>query len=418
MEYVKCKGKKYYIEDGVLDLSELVIEDFIDDDIWPFRFDISELKGFNTLTNLKALFLPRMYISEIKLLEKFTDLEILDLSCNEIVEIKGLETLTNLQELYLDGNPITEIKGLETLTELRTLNICDTNILEIIGLKMLTSLRELILSDNKIAEIEGLEKLANLRKLDLSNASNISISGIDRYKDIVNQITEIKGLNTLTNLRELNLSNNKITEIKGLENLINLKRLNLTFNEITEIKGLENLTNLKELNLYGNKIPQKLLKELLYKNIKNWAEKNPELYKISRKKIFFKFPAKKISLEDMFKKGGEITYDILMLTNEYFIRDVLEYCGQKRKEQDIIISPIEKLKEILKKTPKVKLDKIKSALQMDTHIFNNKIVDWAVELDCTIDGDYLVINEDTISEFINILDREFKKWEQGKEKLE
>jgi len=38
------------------------------------------------------------------------------------------------------------------------------------------------------------------------------------------------------------------------------------------------------------------------------------------------------------------------------------------------------------------------------------IFKWAEEFSFTIDGDYLVINKETVSDFIDALDDEYKKW--------
>jgi len=78
-----------------------------------------------------------------------------------IREIKGLDTLTNLKELYLVGNSIAEIKGLERLKKIRILDLSKNKIKEIKGLENLKNLQTLILTNNNIIPIEGLEGLEN-----------------------------------------------------------------------------------------------------------------------------------------------------------------------------------------------------------------------------------------------------------------
>lgn len=50
-------------------------------------------------------------------------LEISDENVTSISEIKGLETLVNLKKLLLQHNKIKEIKGLENLTSLEFINL-------------------------------------------------------------------------------------------------------------------------------------------------------------------------------------------------------------------------------------------------------------------------------------------------------
>ena len=386
MEYIVYDGKKFYVKDGILDLSDMTIYDL--------AIDINELKGFANLTNLRSLNLSYIGITEIKMLERYTDLEVLDLSYCEILEIKGLENLKKLKELSLAGNRITEIKGLETLTDLQ----------------------KLYLYNNQITEIKGLEHLRNLKVLNLGG----------------NLITEIRGLEALTNLQELSLFKNQIAEIKGLKMLTNLLKLELSRNKITEIKGLENLINLKILFLNENKIPQKLLENFEKQNFTYLAERKPEIYKkwtkleehfkkmlkqlrqreIAEEKKFR--PQQKIYME-LFLSQIDFDLDYLDKINENFSQIIVKYCRQIKKELNIIEKDtISKLKELIEKSPRVNLKQIKVALKMDTHTFNNKIIDWADEFGFIIDGDYLIVNKDTVSDFIDALDKQFAKWEKGK----
>ena len=133
VNFVTVRGRKYYVQNGALDLNYTGIT------------DITEISG----------------------LEHLTDLQKLDLNNNKIKEIKGLEHLTNLKRLDLWENQIEEIKGLEHLTSLQRLDLRYNKIEEISGLEHLTNLRELDLSYNMIEEISGLEHLTNLQRLDL-----------------------------------------------------------------------------------------------------------------------------------------------------------------------------------------------------------------------------------------------------------
>ena len=69
---------------------------------------ITEIKGLESLTNLRNLFLNSNKIEEIKGLETLTRLQTLYLDHNQIKDIKALAHLKNLQKLHLFGNPITD----------------------------------------------------------------------------------------------------------------------------------------------------------------------------------------------------------------------------------------------------------------------------------------------------------------------
>jgi len=58
---------------------------------------------------------------------------------------------------------------------------------------------------------------------------------------------------------------------------------------------------------------------------------------------------------------------------------------------------------------------MKDTLNLDTYTFNEKIFEWAKRFSFTIDGDYLVVNKDTVSDFMNALDEQFAIWEKMEE---
>jgi len=219
---------------------------------------------------------------------------------------------------------------------------------------------ELILFDEGIRDINdirGLKNLKYLKRLDIT----------------ANQVSEIKGLETLSNLEELYLQYNQISEIKGLEMLKNLKILNLDYNLINEIKGLKTLTNLEKLYLKDNPIPEEILEQLggLYNN---GQVKKPQKF--------------------------------------------VEYCSLEKTEQERLEKEtIEKIKEMMEVSTRINLDRMQNVLDMDKKTFDNKIFKWARDFNFIIDGDNLVINKDTVSDFIDALDKQFASWEKRKEKI-
>ncbi len=76
---------------------------------------------------------------------------------------------------------------------------------------------------------------------------------------------------------------------------------------------------------------------------------------------------------------------------------------------------IEKLKKILQVSDRVKFDTMRDALNMDKKSFNSRIFDWAVEFNFRINEDVVVINKDSVDDFIDMLDSQFETW--GKKEL-
>lgn len=189
----------------------------------------------------------------------------------------------------------------------------------------------------------------------------------------IKDMEKIIGLKDLKILGELDLSNNIITEIKCLKNLKNLYELNLENNQITEIKGLENFKiNFFDgyndvdsiLNLGNNPIPQGILEKI----------------------------------GDLDEEG-----------NVYSPRSVVEYCYKKNILDK---TSIDKLKKILRVSSRFRLDMALDILNIDKKTFDVKILEWSKEFGFIVDGDYLVIKKDKISEFIDALDRQYKSWEK------
>ena len=81
-----------------------------------------------------------------------------------------------------------------------------------------------------------------------------------------------------------------------------------------------------------------------------------------------------------------------------------------------------KLKRILSRSSRVRIDMVRDAIQLDPVTFSQKIWDWAENLNFKIDGDYIVFEHQDMDQFLADLDANFDAWEareQAKEgKLE
>jgi len=77
---------------------------------------------------------------------------------------------------------------------------------------------------------------------------------------------------------------------------------------------------------------------------------------------------------------------------------------------------LEKLKKILKVSNSIAMEQMRNILKMDQTTFNDKIIDWAEEFGFTIDREYVNVKKETVDDFIDMLDSQFKSWE-SKEKM-
>ncbi|NHJ25317.1 MAG: hypothetical protein EAX89_12120, partial [Candidatus Lokiarchaeota archaeon] len=90
-----------------------------------------------------------------------------------------------------------------------------------------------------------------------------------------------------------------------------------------------------------------------------------------------------------------------------------ELIKKQRLEEEHAI--IEKIRKVMNVSTRVKMDTLKDYLKMDTTTFNQKIFDWAAQFNFTIDGDYLNIRKENVSDFIDELEKQFSSWRRTEE---
>jgi len=73
---------------------------------------------------------------------------------------------------------------------------------------------------------------------------------------------------------------------------------------------------------------------------------------------------------------------------------------------------IAKLQKLLKVSDKIKMDQMRNILKVDKETFNENIIDWAEEFRFRIDGDYVIVNQESVDDFIDELDSKFAVWEK------
>ncbi len=79
-------------------------------------------------------------------------------------------------------------------------------------------------------------------------------------------------------------------------------------------------------------------------------------------------------------------------------------------EKELGEEQLTKIKRMLKVSTRINLDRMQDSLNMNKKLFNDKIFEWAEEFGFIIEGDYLNINKETVSAFIEALDKQFKEW--------
>lgn len=109
-----------------------------------------------------------------------------------------------------------------------------------------------------------------------------------------------------------------------------------------------------------------------------------------------------------FRFGWSIVGLILVVTGGYMV-----FYGvgrQLRKEETkFTIGNLEEIKRIMQTSTKVNLDRMQDVLGMERKNFNKEIFKWAEIFNFIIDGDYLIVNKETVSNFINYLDAKLRR---------
>ena len=141
------------------------------------------------------------------------------------------------------------------------------------------------------------------------------------------------------------------------------------------------------------------IKVLNFKDITMEIEGSTTYVKIGTidEKTYSLFPLKRQRrslVKDKLKT--EKLYDVL---NQAKMYKESEHLRLKKDERD----KFKQLKTMLKVSNRLKLKMMRTTLGLEKESFNNKIFEWAKRFEFTIDGDYIIINKDTISAFLHHL---------------
>ncbi|MBY9020604.1 MAG: hypothetical protein KGD67_06080 [Candidatus Lokiarchaeota archaeon] len=101
----------------------------------------------------------------------------------------------------------------------------------------------------------------------------------------------------------------------------------------------------------------------------------------------------------MYTKDKSKTEKLYELLNQAKLYKSSEQIRLRREEQE----KIERIKSMMEVSNRLRLDMIRVALDMDEELFTRKVFQWAKEFNFLIDGDYLIINQESYKEFIEDL---------------
>lgn len=110
------------------------------------------------MTALEELWLGKNKITEIRGLDTLQNLKILSIQSNRIRAISGLDQLPQLEELYISHNALTSLSGLENTKALRVLDISNNKIEKLEGVGHLEEIEELWASYNLFADFGEVER--------------------------------------------------------------------------------------------------------------------------------------------------------------------------------------------------------------------------------------------------------------------
>ena len=76
---------------------------------------------------------------------------------------------------------------------------------------------------------------------------------------------------------------------------------------------------------------------------------------------------------------------------------------------------ISTIKKMMRVSTRIGLSDMRTTLKIDKDTFFENLWDWAEKFNFKIDGDYIIIKDADVEEFINNLDKKFELW-KNKEK--
>ena len=83
---------------------------------------------------------------------------------------------------------------------------------------------------------------------------------------------------------------------------------------------------------------------------------------------------------------------------------------RRKKKREVLRSNIEDLRQLLSRSIKVRVDMVKNILELKKKEFESKIIELSKQFGFIIEGDYIIVEVENISAFLDALDKKFDDW--------
>ncbi|KAH9572717.1 hypothetical protein CY35_02G167000 [Sphagnum magellanicum] len=228
--------------------------------------EISMIDGLENATMLEELILEDNLIKQVTGLENLHTLWRLDLGCNQLTSCLDMSSLVSIEQLSIDGNQIPSLKGLEGLLCLMELYAQNNLLLDMAEINYIGNLPKLMvvnLSGNALCGTHDYRPytIYTLRKLKVLDGTNVDSTELtearNKYKGRLTRdmLKDCIGHKEFSVVKALDLSDQRIRhcgDVFESRDLMGLTELNLNDNMISSIQTLRFLTNLVTLRLDNN----------------------------------------------------------------------------------------------------------------------------------------------------------------------
>lgn len=185
---------------------------------------------------------------------------------NDITTLKGFKTITEVKDLIVQNTKLTSLEGLHNITSSSNFLISKNHYLEKVGEMQLKSIEHLSIGRNdRLESISGFSSLqGEIINLKIHrNPSLTNLAGLEGLTSVVNDVLitkndglqDLHGLISLEKALAVQVSNNpRLHDLEGLSGLDSVKWMSIIENQsLRSLKGLDNLTKVSgSLKIRGN----------------------------------------------------------------------------------------------------------------------------------------------------------------------
>jgi hypothetical protein len=174
---------------------------------------------------------------------------------------------------------------------------------------------------------------------------------------------------------------------------------------ILKSEGLMGFIFLNEDYLSFKPFIEKSIRQLLILDIDNifndTSKLGPTVNIQAKDGNYYSFIALKKQL-GRYTKDKVKTNRLFELINQAKMYKTSEQLRLQKEEKE----KIDRIKSMVLVSNKLRLDMMRMALEMDERLFTEKVFQWAKQFNFIIEGDYLLVNQDTTTHFLNELSTE------------